>query len=56
MVRTPMRPEKGYVNSNGVKLYYEVEGIGDPLILLNGGRVSRMNTSKKYARFQNARD
>jgi len=27
----------GYVTSNGIRLYYEVEGQGEPLILLNGG-------------------
>lgn len=27
----------GYVTSNGIRLYYEDEGRGEPLILLNGG-------------------
>lgn len=29
--------QRGYVDSNGVKLYYEVEGEGNPLLMLNGG-------------------
>ena len=29
--------ESGYVYSNGVRLYYEMIGQGDPLLLLNGG-------------------
>ena len=27
----------GFITSNGLKLYYEIEGQGQPLILLNGG-------------------
>src|SRR5262245_2602226 len=27
----------GFITSNGLKLYYEIEGEGDPLILLSGG-------------------
>lgn len=27
----------GFITSNGVKLYYEIEGEGQPLLLLNGG-------------------
>src|SRR5258707_5264950 len=29
--------ESGFINSNGVKLYYEIVGQGEPLLLLNGG-------------------
>ncbi len=29
--------ETGYIYSNGVRLYYEMVGQGDPLLLLNGG-------------------
>ncbi|MBI3460644.1 proline iminopeptidase-family hydrolase [Candidatus Acetothermia bacterium] len=29
--------QSGYIDSNGVKIYYEIEGQGKPLILLNGG-------------------
>ena len=29
--------ETGYVYSNGVRLYYEMIGQGEPLLLLNGG-------------------
>lgn len=28
---------QGYVSSNGLKLYYETEGVGKPMVLLNGG-------------------
>jgi proline-specific peptidase len=30
-------PQTGYVNSDGIQLYYEIEGAGEPLLLLNGG-------------------
>lgn len=29
--------DHGYVDSNGVKIYYEIVGQGEPLLLLNGG-------------------
>lgn len=29
--------ESGYVEANGVRTYYEVDGAGDPLLLLHGG-------------------
>src|SRR5882757_2324825 len=29
--------KKGYVPVNGLKLYYEIHGVGEPLILLHGG-------------------
>jgi proline-specific peptidase len=29
--------ENGYIESDGLKLYYEIEGEGEPLIMLNGG-------------------
>lgn len=33
-----MKPEtSGYANVNGIKLYYEVHGSGEPLVLLHGG-------------------
>ena len=28
---------KGYANVNGLELYYEIHGTGEPLILLHGG-------------------
>lgn len=31
------RMQSGYADSNGVKLYYEITGEGEPLMLLNGG-------------------
>jgi pimeloyl-ACP methyl ester carboxylesterase len=32
--------ESGYVEANGVHTYYEVDGAGDPLLLLHGGLAS----------------
>jgi proline-specific peptidase len=29
--------QRGYITSHGLRLYYEIEGTGQPLILLNGG-------------------
>jgi proline-specific peptidase len=29
--------QTGYVESDGIRLYYEIEGTGEPLVLLNGG-------------------
>jgi proline iminopeptidase len=46
----------GYVTSNGIRLYYEVEGQGEPLILLNGGPgfshdyLQEMRSLSRYAR------
>ena len=46
----------GYVTSNGVRLYYEVEGEGKPLILLSGGPgfshdyLQEMRSLCRYAR------
>ena len=28
---------QGYVDANGVRTYYEIEGTGEPLLLLHGG-------------------
>ncbi len=33
------QPKSGYVSVNGLKMYYEIEGTGMPLILLHGGMV-----------------
>ena len=35
--QTPPVPRTGYAPVNGLKLYYEIHGNGDPLILLHGG-------------------
>ena len=36
--RTPLSPvASGYVGVNGIKLYHEIYGAGDPLVLLHGG-------------------
>lgn len=32
-----MSPTKGYAEVNGLKMYYEIHGSGEPLILLHGG-------------------
>ncbi|HEX7973971.1 MAG TPA: proline iminopeptidase-family hydrolase [Anaerolineales bacterium] len=29
--------ESGTIDSNGISIYYEIEGVGEPLLLLNGG-------------------
>ena len=50
------KAETGYLNSNGVKLRYEVEGQGEPLVLLNGGPgfsheyLQELRALSKYAR------
>jgi pimeloyl-ACP methyl ester carboxylesterase len=31
------KPKTGYVDVNGVRMYYEIQGRGDPLIMLHGG-------------------
>ena len=28
---------QGYVDADGVRTYYEIEGTGEPLLLLHGG-------------------
>jgi pimeloyl-ACP methyl ester carboxylesterase len=35
--RTTPAPKTGYAPVNGLKLYYEIHGTGEPLILLHGG-------------------
>ena len=35
--RTAAAPKTGYAPVNGLKLYYEIHGTGEPLILLHGG-------------------
>jgi pimeloyl-ACP methyl ester carboxylesterase len=35
--RTTPTPKTGYAPVNGLKLYYEIHGAGEPLILLHGG-------------------
>src|SRR5215211_1020742 len=32
-----MDPQTGYASVNGIELYYEVHGAGEPLVLLHGG-------------------
>jgi len=32
-----MSPTRGYAEVNGLKMYYEIHGSGEPLILLHGG-------------------
>ena len=34
---TTSRGQGQYVDANGVRTYYEVEGSGEPLVLLHGG-------------------
>jgi hypothetical protein len=34
---TGTTPKTGYANVNGIKLYYEIHGSGEPMILLHGG-------------------
>src|SRR3569832_1224405 len=31
------RPKSGYAPVNGIELYYEIHGSGEPLVLLHGG-------------------
>ena len=38
---------KAYASVNGLKIYYEINGTGQPLILLHGGFG---NTRRKYGR------
>lgn len=33
---TPSAPDTGYVSVNGLEMYYEIHGIGQPLVLLHG--------------------
>jgi pimeloyl-ACP methyl ester carboxylesterase len=36
--RTPLAPvSSGYADVNGIKLYHEIYGQGEPLVLLHGG-------------------
>jgi proline iminopeptidase len=48
--------ESGYVNSGNLKIYYEIEGIGEPLLMLGGGPglpleyLQGMRTLAPYAR------
>src|SRR5262245_35463794 len=36
-MNTPNKPNGHYANVNGINLYYEIHGAGQPLILLHGG-------------------
>jgi len=35
-----VKPGKGYVLANGVNMYYEITGTGEPILLLHGGLMS----------------
>ncbi|HTF31163.1 MAG TPA: alpha/beta hydrolase, partial [Flavitalea sp.] len=35
--KTGTAPKTGYASVNGLKLYYEIHGNGEPLVLLHGG-------------------
>lgn len=37
MATNSTAPETGYAPVNGLSLYYEIHGAGEPLILLHGG-------------------
>src|SRR6266705_3115187 len=38
LARTPLAPvSSGYAGVNGIKLYHEIYGQGEPLVLLHGG-------------------
>jgi hypothetical protein len=42
-----------YVEVNGVKMYYEVHGEGQPVLLLHGGLNSIQTSFAKQARIRN---
>jgi len=33
----PNKPQSGYAQVNGLKMYYEIHGQGQPLVLIHGG-------------------
>src|SRR5687768_8403832 len=35
--KLPLDVRSGYVAVNGLKYYYQIQGVGDPLLLLHGG-------------------
>ena len=37
-----------YANNNGVKIYYEVEGQGPPLVMAHGGGISDLDGWRRY--------
>src|SRR6266851_7050559 len=45
------RPETGFVETNGTKLYYEVMGEGHPLVLIHGGYMDRRMWDDQFAVF-----
>jgi len=45
------RPETGFVETNGTKLYYEMMGEGYPLVLIHGGYMDRRMWDDQFAAF-----
>jgi pimeloyl-ACP methyl ester carboxylesterase len=44
VVSTQQKPTTGYAPVNGLKMYYEVHGSGDPVVLLHGSFMTISNT------------
>src|SRR5712692_6505251 len=45
------RPETGFVETNGTRLYYEMAGEGHPLVLIHGGYMDRRMWDEQFAVF-----
>jgi pimeloyl-ACP methyl ester carboxylesterase len=48
-------PESGYASVNGMEMYYEVHGTGEPLVVLHGGYMSLNTLSDIITRFAETR-
>ena len=51
VVSAQQKPTTGYAPVNGLKMYYEVHGSGDPVVLLHGAfmTITNMTTTIRYA-------
>lgn len=48
-------PEAGYASVNGLEMYYEIHGEGEPLVVLHGGYMSLNTMGEIIARFAETR-
>ncbi|HKI05708.1 MAG TPA: hypothetical protein VKK31_27255 [Thermoanaerobaculia bacterium] len=48
VVSAQQKPTTGYAPVNGLKMYYEVHGSGDPVVLLHGSFMTISNNRTEW--------
>ena len=46
-----MAPAGTHIEANGLRIYYEVHGAGEPLLLIHGGTASSQSWASNLAAF-----